>query len=179
MPAISAPNAISSAPAGLDGAVASESSAMVAAVPWRLPAWLLGAVLGAALQLQQPVLWPGVVYGAVLVAACVVGGCARAASRRRRWGAHAATALAGGGGGHAADQRGWHPHPRGRGGRAPERCPGDAAAAHRCGLVRRPVPRCGRDPGPAASTARPESRRPLGVDGASEGAARAAQPPWF
>src|SRR3989344_1379113 len=54
-PAISAPNAISSAPAGLDGAVASESSAMVAAVPWRLPAWLLGAVLGAALQLQQPV----------------------------------------------------------------------------------------------------------------------------
>ena len=94
MPAISAPNAISSAPAGLDGAVASESSAMVAAVPWRLPAWLLGAVLGAALQLQQPVLWPGVVYGAVLVAACVVGGCARAASRRRRWGAHAATALA-------------------------------------------------------------------------------------
>ena len=98
MPAISAPNAISSAPAGLDGAVASESSAMVAAVPWRLPAWLLGAVLGAALQLQQPVLWPGVVYGAVLVAACVVGGCARAASRRRRWGAHAATALAVGAG---------------------------------------------------------------------------------
>src|SRR3989344_3280664 len=190
MPAISAPNAISSAPAGLDGAVASESSAMVAAVPWRLPAWLLGAVLGAALQLQQPVLWPGVVYGAVLVAAWVEGGCARAASRRRRWGAHAATALAvraGGpghpgdrrGGGHAADQRGWHPHPRGRGGRAPERCPGDAAAAHRCGLVRRPVPRCGRNLGPAASTARPESRRPLGVDGASEGAARAAQPPWF
>src|SRR3989344_39927 len=142
MPAISAPNAISSAPAGLDGAVASESSAMVAAVPWRLPAWLLGAVLGAALQLQQPVLWPGVVYGAVLVAAGVVGGCARAAARRRRWG-------------------------------------GDAAAAHRCGLVRRPVPRCGRNLGPAASTARPESRRPLGVDGASEGAARAAQPPWF
>ncbi len=98
MPAISAPNAISSAPVGLDGAVASESSAMVAAVPWRLPAWLLGAVLGAALQLQQPVLWPGVVYGAVLVAACVVGGCARAASRRRRWGAHAATALAVGAG---------------------------------------------------------------------------------
>ena len=98
MPAISAPNAISSAPGGLDGAVASESSAMVAAVPWRLPAWLLGAVLGAALQLQQPVLWPGVVYGAVLVAACVVGGCARAASRRSRWGAHAATALAVGAG---------------------------------------------------------------------------------
>src|SRR3989344_5574546 len=98
MPAISAPNAISSAPAGLDGAVASESSAMVAAVPWRLPAWLLGAVLGAALQLQQPVLWPGGVYGAGLVGAGVGGGGARAGARRRRWGAHAATALAVGAG---------------------------------------------------------------------------------
>src|SRR3990167_1520214 len=72
MPAISAPNAISSAPVGLDGAVDSESSAMVAAAPWRLPAWLLGAVLGAALQLQQPVLWPGGVYGAGRGAAGVV-----------------------------------------------------------------------------------------------------------
>ncbi|WP_242421332.1 DNA internalization-related competence protein ComEC/Rec2 [Acidovorax sp. Root267] len=83
MPAISASNAVSSVHTGPDGSVVDASPAVAAATPWRLPAWLLGAVFGAALQLQQPALWPGGAYGVILVAACVVGWCARAASRSR------------------------------------------------------------------------------------------------
>lgn len=67
-------------------------------MPWLASAWLLGAVLGAALQLQQPELWSAVAYGAVLGAGCAAGWCARAASRRRRGAAHAASALAVGAG---------------------------------------------------------------------------------
>ncbi len=94
MPAISAPNAVSPAEASGHGGVADPNPAMSSAAPWRLPAGLLGAVLGAALQLQQPQLWPGLVYGAVLAAGVVLFGCMRAASRRRRWGGPAATAQA-------------------------------------------------------------------------------------
>ncbi|MFN4118364.1 DNA internalization-related competence protein ComEC/Rec2 [Acidovorax sp.] len=36
--------------------------------PWLLPAVMLGLVAGAALQLQQPALWPAGVYGALLAA---------------------------------------------------------------------------------------------------------------
>ncbi len=36
---------------------------------WRLPAWLLGTLVGAALQLQQPLLWNGRAYGVVLALA--------------------------------------------------------------------------------------------------------------
>ena len=53
MPDISAPNAASPA----------------AARPWLLPALLLGVVAGAALQLQQPVLWQPHAYWALLGAA--------------------------------------------------------------------------------------------------------------
>ena len=41
--------------------------------PWRLPAVLMGVVLGSALQLWQPTLWPMAVYGWVLLAALGVG----------------------------------------------------------------------------------------------------------
>jgi len=56
--------------------------------PWHLPAALLGAVLGVALQLQQPVLWPWPAYAALLGAAlCTVFALAHAARRlgARRW----------------------------------------------------------------------------------------------
>lgn len=51
---------------------------------WWAPAWLLGAVAGAAAQLQQPRLWAGWAYAVVLAAACLaVAGAAAAAARRR------------------------------------------------------------------------------------------------
>ena len=55
--------------------------------PSQVPAWLLGLVLGAALQLQQPALWLGAVYGWLLAAACAVGCAAWWAAGRggSRW----------------------------------------------------------------------------------------------
>lgn len=54
--------------------------------PWRLPAVLLGVVVGSALQLLQPVLWPVAVYGWAL---CVTLGVGAAVvwrkPLRRRW----------------------------------------------------------------------------------------------
>eukprot|EP01030_Chromulinospumella_sphaerica_P010723 gene10723-10530_t len=54
--------------------------------PWRLPAVLLGVVVGSALQLWQPMLWPVAVYGWAL---CVTLGVGAAVvwrkSLRRRW----------------------------------------------------------------------------------------------
>lgn len=50
--------------------------------PWLAPAWMLGLVAGAALQLQQPALWAGAEYAALAVVACVLGGVAHAAARR-------------------------------------------------------------------------------------------------
>ena len=38
------------------------------AKPWPLPALLLGVVVGAALQLQQPQLWHSGAYGGLLLA---------------------------------------------------------------------------------------------------------------
>ncbi|BEP92623.1 DNA internalization-related competence protein ComEC/Rec2 [Acidovorax sp. A79] len=78
MPAISTTNAIAPAPAGTVGAGAA------APVPWLVPALLLGAVSGAALQLQQPALWPAAAYAALLVVACALGWCARAVHGRPR-----------------------------------------------------------------------------------------------
>lgn len=46
---------------------------------WRMPAWLLGALAGAALQLQQPQLWSWPVYGVLLA----LGGVAWLASGSR------------------------------------------------------------------------------------------------
>lgn len=51
---------------------------------WRVPAVLSGGVVGAALQLQQPALWTASVYGALLLAAALVAGCALAFTGRRR-----------------------------------------------------------------------------------------------
>ncbi|ART48929.1 DNA internalization-related competence protein ComEC/Rec2 [Acidovorax carolinensis] len=52
---------------------------------WRLPAWLLGTLVGAALQLQQPVLWSWPVYGVLLA----LGGVAWLASGWcRAWAGH-------------------------------------------------------------------------------------------
>ena len=42
--------------------------------PWHLPAALLGAVLGVALQLQQPALWPRAAYAALLGVSLLAGG---------------------------------------------------------------------------------------------------------
>ena len=72
MSAISAPNAL---PPDLNGP---HSTA-----PWRLPAVLWGLVAGAALQLQQPALWPAAWYGALFCAALALGGCAVAVGRSR------------------------------------------------------------------------------------------------
>lgn len=57
------------------------------ALPWRLPALLLGVLAGAALQLQQPGLWSAGAYVALLCSALVVGWCGVAANRPRRPGA--------------------------------------------------------------------------------------------
>ena len=43
---------------------------------WPLAGWLLAAIAGAAVQLQQPVLWSTGVYAAMLVVALVVGALA-------------------------------------------------------------------------------------------------------
>ncbi len=59
------------------------TSARVRAPLWRVPAVLLGVVVGAALQLQQPVLWPAGVYGVLLLAAALTGGFALVVARRR------------------------------------------------------------------------------------------------
>ena len=52
---------------------------------WRLPACLLGALVGAAVQLQQPQLWPGPVYGVLLALAGVAW---LVSSLRRAWWGH-------------------------------------------------------------------------------------------
>lgn len=103
MPAISAPNAVSP---GTDELSVHGASHQASAWPnWRLPAFLLGAVAGAALQLQQPVLWSTAVYLGLLVMAvvAVVAGVwmrGRARARHRysasvsRWVGAGATALA-------------------------------------------------------------------------------------
>ena len=69
------------------------------AVPWLVPAVLLGIVAGAALQLQQPALWRVPVYGGLVLAALVMGWAARAVARRacrprRAWARWSALALA-------------------------------------------------------------------------------------
>lgn len=66
-----------------------------AARGWPVSGWLLGSVVGAALQMQQPALWSGAAYAAALAIACTAGWCAWAFARRR----HSAAA---GGGSHAA-----------------------------------------------------------------------------
>ena len=38
---------------------------------WRMPAFLVGTLVGAALQLQQPALWSWLVYGVLLALAGV------------------------------------------------------------------------------------------------------------
>ena len=53
---------------------------------WLLPAALLGCLVGAALQVRQPVLWPWLAYGVLGVAAVVLAG---AVARARGWGRHA------------------------------------------------------------------------------------------
>lgn len=92
MSAISAPNAVLPAAAPL--ADATSPAAEAAAGRWLIPAVLVGAVLGAALQLQQPVLWHWAGYGALLAGACAAGGGARAVSRSRRAASPAAQAAA-------------------------------------------------------------------------------------
>ncbi len=54
---------------------------------WLVPAGLMGVLVGAALQLQQPALWSTGAYGALLLAALLLlGGCAWTTQRRRaRW----------------------------------------------------------------------------------------------
>lgn len=47
---------------------------------------LLGVVVGAALQLQQPVLWAAGVYAALMLIAALAVGCALAIARRHRVG---------------------------------------------------------------------------------------------
>lgn len=59
------------------------TSTLVRAPLWRVPAVLLGVVVGAALQLQQPALWTAGVYGALLLAATLAGGFALGVARRR------------------------------------------------------------------------------------------------
>ncbi|WP_436128308.1 DNA internalization-related competence protein ComEC/Rec2 [Acidovorax sp. LjRoot117] len=71
--------------------------------PWLVPALLLGAVAGAALQLQQPALWRATAYAVLLVAACVLALAAWAVGRTRAadlgWMPIAAMALAAAAGG--------------------------------------------------------------------------------
>ena len=94
------PSAASSAASATADTITTNSSASVqrqapATRPWILPALLLGAVAGAALQLQQPVLWPVAAYAVLLVAACgaaAVAVVAAAVGRRTapaRTGVHA------------------------------------------------------------------------------------------
>jgi competence protein ComEC len=66
--------------------VSKSASARVSAPLWRVPAVLLGVVVGAAIQLQQPVLWAAGVYAALVLAAALVVGCALVTTRRRRVG---------------------------------------------------------------------------------------------
>ncbi|RYF67123.1 MAG: ComEC family competence protein, partial [Comamonadaceae bacterium] len=80
MSAISAPNTNFPPGSGVDGALSSLKSPP----SWPVPALLLGLVLGAAVQLQQPALWPAAVYGGLLAAACAAGWAAAAASVHRR-----------------------------------------------------------------------------------------------
>ena len=70
MSAISAPN--TAQPARERESSFADTGARAPTV-WCLPALLLGAVLGAASQLQQRALWGGAVYGALLAAAVVLG----------------------------------------------------------------------------------------------------------
>ena len=79
MPAISTPNA--------ELPVAQEvvdAAARAQALPWRLPVVLSGMLAGAALQLQQPVLWSVATYAVLLMAALAVGGCVVALGRKMR-----------------------------------------------------------------------------------------------
>ena len=84
----------------LPNAAPPQAEAAAAAAPgWWAAAWLLGAVAGAAVQLQQPWLWAGWAYAAVLAAACLAVGCVAALSGRRRgaaaaYGTRAASVLA-------------------------------------------------------------------------------------
>ncbi len=75
------------------GVVGGHAAGHTAAAAWRVPACLMGLVLGAALQLQQPWLWAGAVYGMCLVGACLLGWGVRWASTRLRWRPAATTAL--------------------------------------------------------------------------------------
>jgi competence protein ComEC len=104
MSPISAPNAAHADATGNGGGSASareswsaaDGPGASAARQWLVPAWLTGLVVGAALQLQQPALWPGAAYAALAIAgvagavACGAAGRARAALRWR----HAVQGLA-------------------------------------------------------------------------------------
>ena len=96
MPAISTPNAVDpdARGAGQGTAGGQHPAVHTGAAAWRVPACLVGVVLGAALQLQQPGLWRGAVYGVCLVLACVLGGGAWWVGSRLRWRTPATTALA-------------------------------------------------------------------------------------
>ena len=96
MPAISTPNAVDpdARGAGQGTAGGQHPAVHTGAAAWRVPACLVGVVLGAALQLQQPGLWRGAVYGVCLVLACVLGGSAWWVGSRLRWRTPATTALA-------------------------------------------------------------------------------------
>ncbi|PJI96931.1 competence protein ComEC [Acidovorax sp. 69] len=84
MPSISASNAaLLTDPKGVSGAVVPPQ-----VPPWRVPAVLLGVVVGAALQLLQPELWGVWAYGALLCGVLVLGWCAAASASLRstsRW----------------------------------------------------------------------------------------------
>lgn len=77
MPAISAPNAVSSHAEAFSGHGAGSP-----ALPWRGSAVLLGMVAGAALQLRQPVLWSVALYAGFLCVAAVAGMCCVAVGGR-------------------------------------------------------------------------------------------------
>ncbi|MCW8177130.1 DNA internalization-related competence protein ComEC/Rec2 [Verminephrobacter aporrectodeae] len=77
------------------------------AAAWLLPALLLGLVVGAALALQQPWLWPPLVYWALLCCALVPAACCALAAARPRtsrwaWALVMASPLLAGGSGAAA-----------------------------------------------------------------------------
>src|SRR6478672_7364475 len=80
MSAISPPNTVARPGAGSRNA----GLAAFPVAPWRMPALLLGGVLGAALQLQQPALWRAAAYGALLVVAGAIGWAAWRSGRVAR-----------------------------------------------------------------------------------------------
>ena len=72
----------SNAPATPHGDGAAAASVGRSARPWLPPAWMLGIVAGAALQLQQPVLWGWTGDGVLAAVGCLLGGGAHLWGRR-------------------------------------------------------------------------------------------------